>query len=161
MFDDVYHVDEAPDTEWMRTTLQPALLGVVALFGEEGFFPLLAEDMLREFLAVPARCIASASESVAETGVAALKALLAAAGTRFSPDMWACVCRTLARLFEDGAPPYCSPYRTPYCSPYRTPYCSLAPAARKPMQRQRRELQPHHRSHRASCAPRRWTTSTL
>eukprot|EP00960_Hanusia_phi_P077756 768738-Hanusia_phi.AAC.3 len=101
MFDDVYHVDEVADTEWLDTSFSAAMGHMTDMFVVcfEGASPLL-----QEFLRMLALCIVQHNERLAEMGVNSIKRLLSEAGRQFSPDMWAVTCGTVVELFERAGP---------------------------------------------------------
>jgi brefeldin A-inhibited guanine nucleotide-exchange protein len=98
LFEDVHHLEEVADTAWLRVQLTPAIDYMTKLC--VSFMPAVAQP-LADFLKVLGACIGQ-DEAIAEMGITAIKTLIAGTGSKFSSDMWAMVCRTLVRVFEQS-----------------------------------------------------------
>lgn len=101
IFDDVVHMDEVNDTEWLRTTLEPTMGELTSVFARH--FDA-ARSLLPVHLSLLSKCVAHVNEKVAEIGIGNVKRLLSGCGNRMSGEMWGDVCGAMSKMFDRCGP---------------------------------------------------------
>jgi len=101
IFDDVIHMGEVSDTEWLRTTCGPAMAALTSVFS---LHFAVTSRLLDLHLSLLGKCVGHVNETVAEIGVSSVRALLAESGAGLTREHWGVVCDVMRDMFDRSGP---------------------------------------------------------